>query len=227
MRARRRARRKRRAAAARLRRRKPRRRRRPRHEREVRKASPTLALRGSRQAAHAGGQGQGPQGNRQGAQPHRGIDPGPRQDRRNCHRQEALSGTFRLSERSPAMLRSQDLGDCSPPVREGPRVRPNRETDGLPMPRRYWAIAAISFGTSLFVVDGAIANVALPTIGRELGVGNGPVTNVVTVYQLMLVMVLLPFSSFGDRVGHRTLYQIGQVLFLVASAVVLFISNFP
>jgi DHA2 family multidrug resistance protein-like MFS transporter len=124
------------------------------------------------------------------------------------------------------MLRSQDFGDSSPPVREGPRVRPNREMDGLPIPRRYWAIAAISFGTSLFVVDGAIANVALPTIGRELGVGNGPVTNVVTVYQLVLVMVLLPFSSLGDRVGHRNLYQVGQVLFLLASGVVLFISDF-
>jgi DHA2 family multidrug resistance protein-like MFS transporter len=124
------------------------------------------------------------------------------------------------------VLRSQDFGDSSPPVREGPRVRPNRVMDGLPLPRRYWAIAAISFGTSLFVVDGAIANVALPTIGRELGVGNGPVTNVVTVYQLVLVMLLLPFSSFGDRIGHRTLYQIGQVVFLVASAAVLFINDF-
>ena len=36
--------------------------------------------------------------------------------------------------------------------------------DGLPKPRRYWAIAAISFGTALLVLDGAIANVALPTI---------------------------------------------------------------
>ena len=43
------------------------------------------------------------------------------------------------------MLRSQDFGDSSPPVREGPRVRPDREMDGLPKPRRYWAIAAISF----------------------------------------------------------------------------------
>lgn len=125
------------------------------------------------------------------------------------------------------MLRSQDFGDTSPPVREGPRVRPNREMDGLPRPRRYWSIAAISFGTALFVVDGAIANVALPTIGRDLGVGNGAVTNVVTVYQLVLVMVLLPFSSLGDRMGHRNLYQIGQMVFLVASAVVLFVNNFP
>jgi DHA2 family multidrug resistance protein-like MFS transporter len=42
----------------------------------------------------------------------------------------------------------------------------------------------------------------------------------------VLVMVLLPFSSLGDRVGHRNLYQVGQVLFLLASGVVLFISDF-
>ncbi len=82
--------------------------------------------------------------------------------------------------------------------------------------------SAISFGTSLFVVDGAIANVALPTIARDLGVSNGAVTNVVTVYQLVLVMLLLPFSSLGDRIGHRQLYQLGQVVFLVASAATLF-----
>lgn len=98
--------------------------------------------------------------------------------------------------------------------------------DGLPKPRRYWAIAAISFGTALFVVDGAIANVALPTIARDLRVGDGVVTNVVTVYQLVLVMLLLPFSSLGDRMGHRSFYQLGQLVFLLASAATLFAHNF-
>lgn len=98
--------------------------------------------------------------------------------------------------------------------------------DGLPKPRRYWAIAAISFGTALLVLDGAIANVALPTIARDLNVTNAIVTNVVTVYQLVLVMVLLPFSSLGDRIGHRRFYQAGQALFLVASALCLFATDF-
>ena len=98
--------------------------------------------------------------------------------------------------------------------------------DGLPMPRRVWAIAAISFGTALFVLDGNVANVALPTIARDLGVSNAEVTNVVTVYQLVLVMVLLPFSSMGDRIGHRTLYQAGQAIFLVASALTFFADSF-
>lgn len=89
---------------------------------------------------------------------------------------------------------------------------------GLPKPRRWWAIVAISFGTALLVIDGSIANVALPTIARDLGVSEAAVTNVVTVYQLVLVMLLLPFSSLGDRLGHRRLYQAGQGLFMVASA---------
>jgi MFS transporter, DHA2 family, multidrug resistance protein len=103
---------------------------------------------------------------------------------------------------------------------------PRSDSDGLPKPRRYWAIAAISFGTALLVLDGAIPTVALPTIARDLGVTNAVVTNVVTAYQLVLVMVLLPFSSLGDRIGHRRFYQAGQALFLIASALCLLANSF-
>ena len=34
--------------------------------------------------------------------------------------------------------------------------------DGLPAPRRYWAIVSIGLGITLSVLDGAIANGALP-----------------------------------------------------------------
>lgn len=102
----------------------------------------------------------------------------------------------------------------------------NLRPDGMAKPRRYWAIAAMSFGTSLLVLDGAIPTVALPTIARNLGVDNAAVTNVVTVYQLVLVMVLLPFASLGDRMGHRRLYQIGQGVFLVSSALCLLVNDF-
>jgi DHA2 family multidrug resistance protein-like MFS transporter len=116
------------------------------------------------------------------------------------------------------MLRSQDFGDTAPPADE---AAPPSDTDGLPYPRRIWAIVAISFGTALVVLDGGIATVALPTIARDLGVSNGAVTNVVAVYQLVLVMVLLPFASMGERIGYRRLYQVGQVVFMVASALCL------
>jgi DHA2 family multidrug resistance protein-like MFS transporter len=119
-----------------------------------------------------------------------------------------------------AMLQARDNETDQPAAPAATAV-----TDGLPKPRRYWAIAAISFGTALLVLDGAVANVALPTIARDLGVTDAVVTNVVTIYQLVLVMVLLPFASLGDRMGHRRLYQYGQGLFLVASALCLFATD--
>ena len=38
------------------------------------------------------------------------------------------------------------------------------EWDGLPIPKRYWAILAIAMGITVSVLDGTIANVALPSI---------------------------------------------------------------
>ncbi len=46
------------------------------------------------------------------------------------------------------------------------------EWNGLPMPHRLWAILAVTFGVALSVLDGTIANVALPTIAYELGVSS-------------------------------------------------------
>ncbi len=99
--------------------------------------------------------------------------------------------------------------------------------EGLPLPRRYWAIGAVSFGTALVVIDGAIPSVALPTIARDLHVDNSAAVLVVTVYQLVLVMTLLPFSALGDRLGHRRLYQIGQIVFTVASLLCFFAKSLP
>lgn len=103
----------------------------------------------------------------------------------------------------------------------------NSMTDGLPTPRRYRAILAISFGTALVVIDGGIASVALPTIARDLGVDSSAAVLVVTVYQLVLVMTLLPFSNLGDRIGHRKLYRYGLIVFTIATALCFFAQSLP
>lgn len=100
-------------------------------------------------------------------------------------------------------------------------------SEGLPLPRRYLAIAAVSFGTALVVVDGAIATVALPTIARDLRVESAAVVSVVTVYQLVLVMLLLPFSGLGDRIGLKRLYQLGQLVFTIATVLCFFAKSLP
>ena len=88
---------------------------------------------------------------------------------------------------------------------------------GLPPPRRYVAILALSLGTGMLVVDNAIATVALPTIARSLEISSASAVVIVTVYQVVMLMSLLPFSALGDRLGHRRMYQGGQVVFLIAS----------
>jgi DHA2 family multidrug resistance protein-like MFS transporter len=99
--------------------------------------------------------------------------------------------------------------------------------DGLPTPRRYLAIAAVSFGTALAVIDASIVTVALPTLAHDLGVKSSAAVLVVTVYQLVLVMTLLPFSALGSRIGLRRLYQYGQIIFLVSTILCFFARSLP
>ena len=104
---------------------------------------------------------------------------------------------------------------------------PTSAVDGLPKPRRFLAIAAISAGTALTIIDGGVANVALPTIARDLHVGNSAVVSVFTVYQLILAMALLPFSGLGDRIGLKRMYQYGQLVFTIATLLCFFAKSLP
>ncbi|MFY0582800.1 MFS transporter [Cystobacter fuscus] len=67
------------------------------------------------------------------------------------------------------------------------------------------------------VLDGAIANVALPAIARDLNASPAASIWIVNAYQLAIVVSLLPFSSLGDIVGYRRVFQAGLLVFTVAS----------
>lgn len=89
--------------------------------------------------------------------------------------------------------------------------------DGLPMPRRLGAIVAVAFGVGLSVLDAAIANVALPTIGQELQVSSADSIWIVNAYQLAVMATILPFAALGETVGYRRIYLFGLALFTLAS----------
>jgi DHA2 family multidrug resistance protein-like MFS transporter len=102
----------------------------------------------------------------------------------------------------------------------------NRETassakpehqDGLPIPRRYWSAAAIWLALSMAVLDGAIANVALPTIAADLGASPAISVWIVNAYQLTITILLLPLAALGDRFGYRRIYIPGLALFTLGS----------
>jgi len=91
------------------------------------------------------------------------------------------------------------------------------EMDGLPTPKRYWAILAIALGVSVSVLDGTIANVALPTIAKDLSSTPSNIIWVVNAYQLAITISLLSFSSLGDIHGYRKIYIFGLSLFTCSS----------
>ncbi|CAG9253197.1 MULTISPECIES: MFS transporter [Paraburkholderia] len=105
---------------------------------------------------------------------------------------------------------------ASNPAAPSPAAAPEPEL-GLPIPQRYWAILVVALGITLAVLDSAIANVALPTIARNLRASPASSIWVVNAYQLSVTISLLPLSSLGDRIGYRRVYMGGLVLFTVAS----------
>ncbi len=91
------------------------------------------------------------------------------------------------------------------------------EADGLPTPQRYWAMLVIALTIMMTVLDGSIANVALPTIARDMHATPADSIWVVNAYQLVITILMLPLASLGEIVGYRRVYRVGIVLFTLAS----------
>jgi DHA2 family multidrug resistance protein-like MFS transporter len=89
--------------------------------------------------------------------------------------------------------------------------------DGLPIPRRYWSVVSIWLALTMAVLDGAIANVALPVIARQLGASPSASVWVINGYQLTITVLLLPLAALGDRIGYKCIYIPGLALFTLGS----------
>ena len=96
-------------------------------------------------------------------------------------------------------------------------AHPTAAPDGLPVPRRYWAIAAIVLSICMSVLDSTITNVALPTIARDFQATPAASIWVVNAYQLAILAALLPLSALGEVVGYRRVSQAGLLVFTLAS----------
>ncbi|SJZ31788.1 MFS transporter, DHA2 family, multidrug resistance protein [Enhydrobacter aerosaccus] len=94
---------------------------------------------------------------------------------------------------------------------------PVEENEGLPPPRRYWVLACVLCGVALMSIDGAIANIALPTMARDLGASDAATVWVVNIYQLGSVVCLLPAAALGEILGLKRVYAFGLILFTLSS----------
>ena len=74
-------------------------------------------------------------------------------------------------------------------------------------------------------IDGTIVNVALPFLQTNLNATAIGIQWVVEAYALFLSALLLVGGSLGDRYGRRRIFNIGVVLFAIASALCGFAAN--
>lgn len=67
------------------------------------------------------------------------------------------------------------------------------------------------------VLDISLVNVALPVMAAEFKVSESATVWVVTIYQLIIVMLLLPLSFIGDQFSYRRNFITGIVVFTIGS----------
>ncbi len=100
-------------------------------------------------------------------------------------------------------------------------------TDGLEGGARARAMAAVALSVLLSVLDYAVANVALPTIARDIHATPSASIWVVNAYQLASLIALLPVASLGEIVGAARLCRIGLAVFVGASALCALSTSLP
>lgn len=91
------------------------------------------------------------------------------------------------------------------------------EAGAPPDPRRWLILALLCTAQFMLIVDITVVNVALPTIGGELGLNAGSLTWVVTAYTLFFGSLLLLGGRLGDLLGRRRMFLVGLTLFTAAS----------
>ena len=82
-----------------------------------------------------------------------------------------------------------------------------------------WVVAATVLGSGVAFLDGSVVNVALPTIGRDLGAGLTGLQWILDGYLVTLSALLLLGGSLGDLFGRRRTFVTGLVGFSLASMV--------
>jgi EmrB/QacA subfamily drug resistance transporter len=79
------------------------------------------------------------------------------------------------------------------------------------------ALALLAAAQFVVVLDASIVNVALPSIGRDLGFDQGDLSWVVNAYVLVFGGFLLLGGRLADLLGRRRIFIVGLVVFGLAS----------
>ena len=88
-----------------------------------------------------------------------------------------------------------------------------------PQDKKWLALALLALAQFVVVLDAAIVNVALPSIGTDLHFSQENLSWVVNAYTLFFGGFLLLGGRVADLIGRRRLFTYGLILFAIASLV--------
>ncbi len=91
--------------------------------------------------------------------------------------------------------------------------------------RRWLLLLTVAGGLLLVTLDNSVLYTALPTLTGALGASPSESLWIINAYPLVMAGLLLGAGTLGDRIGHRRMFLIGQVLFGVASLAAAFSST--
>ncbi|MFT3670728.1 MFS transporter [Aestuariivirga sp.] len=105
-----------------------------------------------------------------------------------------------------------------------PTLPPDAAT--VPQRKPLLAFLPIAIALTMAVLDGAIVNIALPSIAQQLSLQPEQAIWIVNIYNLAITISLLPLSSLGDSIGYRRVYWWGLLIFTFSSLLCANAGNF-
>ena len=90
-------------------------------------------------------------------------------------------------------------------------------TGGAVRARRTLMLAVCCLSLFMVGLDNTIVNVGLPSIGRDLHAGVSGLQWTDAAYTIALAALLMFSGAIADRVGRRTIFQVGLSLFTLGS----------
>jgi EmrB/QacA subfamily drug resistance transporter len=83
--------------------------------------------------------------------------------------------------------------------------------------RKWWTLAAVTFGLFMIMLDNTVVNVALPSIQRDFAVDVSELEWVVNGYALTFAVLMLTGGKLADLLGRRRIFIVGLAIFTLAS----------
>ena len=83
--------------------------------------------------------------------------------------------------------------------------------------RKWFTLAAVSFGLFMIMLDNTVVNVALPSIERDLHADLSELQWIVTGYALTFAALMLVGGKIADAYGRRLIFVVGIAVFTFAS----------